>query len=126
MKSIRGMSLSSFLAFAVVTCILGLSAMKIAPVYFNHYRVNHALEKLKSIPKSDLNQSPVMVAKLFREQLAKQFYINGVRDIKSKDIHISFHEHYYAVDVEYELRRHFFANITMLFEFHASVEVTSG
>ena len=126
MKKQQGITLSGFIGFAIIICVMGLMAMKIVPVYINHYRVSHALKSLQSLPKSELGQSPVMVAQYLRSKVASQLYVNNIRTVKSKDIKISYKRNKYTLSLSYEVRKPFFANMTLLFDFKTKVEVTSG
>lgn len=125
MKKQAGVTLIGFIFFAIAICVLGLLAMRIAPVYINHYRVVHAAKSLRSLPKSVLSQSPIMVASTLRNKLTSQLYVNGIKSVKAKNIKIKYKSNKYSVMVNYEVKKPLFYNMTLLFDFNTKVDIHS-
>jgi hypothetical protein len=111
------------LTFISILFILGfigfvvLLTLKIVPIYLDHSKVKSALEALKETP--DLSSKGEYE---IRDSLTKRFNINYVTDVTKDDITIVKHGGYVKVDIEYETIVKLFGNLSVLAEFHDTIE----
>lgn len=117
-KSQQGLTLISIVfLLGLIGCFV-LLTLKIVPIYLDHGKVKSALEALKATPefatKSEFE---------IRDSLNKRFNINYVYDVKQDDIKVVKHGNYVKVDIEYETVVKLVGNLSVLAEFHDTIEV---
>lgn len=128
MCNTNGLTFIGMLLTMAIAIFLGLFAMRIIPVYIQHYNVVQALNGLHSLPQeatvSDDSSSNEISLK---KSLQKQFEIDNINDITDNNIVITPHSsNQYTVTIKYQVTRPLIGNIDLLFNFENSTEVTLG
>ena len=123
MKSQRGMTLIGTLLVACFVGFIGFLALKITPVYLQHFSVVSSMKALNKLPESELTGAPSQVAYTLHRKLQNQLYVNGIHFIKPKDIKIKTLRQGYEVSIKYEAKQPLFANIALLFHFDNTEQV---
>lgn len=114
------------LTFISIALILGLIAffvlliLKIAPIYFEHYKVSSSLQSLQEHPGL-VKQSKRNVKKL----LMKRFDINAIEDADEDTITVTKQGNYLQVEVNYEVTKNIAGNLDVLVYFNDMIEVGS-
>ncbi len=125
MKNTQGMTFVGMLLTMAIVIIGGLLLLRIVPVYIEHYEIKHSLQTLNSLPKEQLSAVPSESEILIKKSLFKQFEVNSINDIKDENIIIKQEtDNKMLVTIKYQAIRHFIANISLLFDFEDSQEVT--
>ena len=119
----RGITLISFIFFAVALCALGVLAMRITPVYIKHYEVLHAAKALRALPADDLKGPPGQVKYMLRSKLMNQLYVNMIHEVKAKDIKVIYKRKKYLIKIKYQTERPLIYNMRLLFDFDSEIEV---
>lgn len=119
----KGISLSGFITFAIVLCVFGLLAIRIVPVYLDHYSIVHALKSVRTLPKSELKKPPVVARKYILTKVIPQLQINGFNQFLEKDVKIKRLKKGYNIRLPYTVKRKLIGNIELLFTFDPEVEV---
>lgn len=116
-KRQQGLTLISIVFILGLIGFFVLLTLKIIPIYSDHSKVTSALQALKQTPdlatKSEFE---------IRDSLTKRFNINYVYDVKNDDITIVKHGNYVKVDIEYETVVKLVGNLSLLAEFHDTIE----
>jgi hypothetical protein len=116
-KRQQGLTLISIIFILGLIGFFVMLTLKVVPVYLDHGKVKSALDALKASPdlatKSEFE---------IRDSLNKRFNINYVYDVKKEDITIIKHGNYVKVDIEYETVVKLIANLSLLAEFHDTIE----
>ena len=111
----------------MITIALGLAllaffvliAVTLFPVYMEHFDVNSHISRL-----SKDSRSKDMTKEELQKTLLKRFSIDNVKSISNSDISITDRAGGgYIVDVEYEVRKPFLANVDLVISFHDVGEV---
>lgn len=125
MRRTQGMTfIGMLLTMAVVVC-LGILMMRITPAYLLHYQITQALDGLTHIPKTEFSADPSTNAELLRSKLLAQLNIDGISEVGNDQIKIApLNEHTMSVAVDYQLIKPLFFNMSLLFNFHDTKEVT--
>lgn len=127
MNKQKGMSFTGMLFTTAVVVVLGIAAMKIVPVYIQHYSVVNSVKALSNIDPSLMTMSQEMNIAEMRKKLENQLYVNEVDDLVKKGIKIKAHgQNDYLVILDYKTSRPLFYNISLLFTFKDSIEVHIG
>ncbi len=127
MRNMKGLTFIGMLFTMAAVIVLGLLAMRITPVYIAHYTVAHSLSTLATLPTSDFSAEPAENVAIIKRSLMKQFEVNGINDITETNITIKPGEQYkLTVTIKYQVTRPFIGNISLLFDFDDSQEVTIG
>lgn len=117
LKRQQGMTLISIMILLGLIGFFVLLTLKIVPIYLNHNKVKSALEALKESP-----EFTTMGEYEIRDSLTKRFNINYVTDVTKDDITVSKHGNYAKVDIEYETIVKLAGNLSVLAEFHDTIE----
>ncbi len=123
-KHQQGISLSGFIYLAIVLCVFGLLAMRIVPVYMDHYSIVHAAKSARTLPKSELKRPPAQAIKYLRTKIIPQLQINGFNHFKESDIKIKHTKTGYRINIPYTVKKKLIANIELLFTFDPVIEIT--
>ena len=123
----KGMSFIGMLFTTAVVVILGISAMKIVPVYIQHYSVVNSVKALSNLDPSIMTMSQEMNVAELRKKLENQLYVNEVDELVKKGIKIKPRgQNDYLVILDYTTTRPLFFNISLLFTFKDDIEVHIG
>lgn len=127
MRKMKGLTFIGMLLVMTVVIVFGLLLMRIIPVYIQHYEIVHSLKSLNSLPKDQFENDPTSSAIVLKRMLQKQFEVNSINDINDENISIiPQNENTVKVTIKYQAVRPFISNISLLFNFEDSQEVTFG
>ncbi len=116
-KRQQGLTLISIVFILGLIGFFVLLTLKVVPIYSDHGKVTSALAALKETPNfKELSEAEI------RSGLGKRFDINYVYDVKNEDITVVKHGNYVKVDIEYETVVKLVGNLSLLAEFHDTVE----
>ncbi len=116
-KRQQGLTLISLVFLLGLIGFFVLLTLKILPIYLDHGKVESALEALKASPDLETKSEFEI-----RDSLNKRFNINYVYDVKQDDIKVVKHGNYVKVDIEYETVVKLAGNLSVLAEFHDTIE----
>ncbi len=116
-KRQQGLTLISIIFILGLIGFFVLLTLKIIPIYSDHGKVSSALKALKQTPELATKSEAEI-----RDSLGKRFSINYVYDVKNEDITVVKHGNYVKVDIEYETVVKLVGNLSLLAEFHDTVE----
>ena len=120
-KQQRGMTTIGLLLVLAVLGLIAFGVIQLVPVYLENMKVVQLLNQTKE--QLD-GQSPSV--KDIRDALYKRADIEGLQDIDTKrDILVKPKSGGYIVEIEYERRKPYVANISLLAEFSHSVEIVN-
>jgi hypothetical protein len=112
-----GMTLLSFLVLVAIGGLLGTLALRLAPVYLNHYKVLASLNALKNQPEWTASSREQLVG-----TLQKRWDIDSVDDVTAKNVTISREGQTVKVQVTYDVTRPFVRNIDLVVHFDEAIE----
>ncbi|MDP1774052.1 MAG: DUF4845 domain-containing protein [Methylobacter sp.] len=116
-KRQQGLTLISIVFILGLIGFFVLLTLKIIPIYSDHGKVTSALAALKEDPNlAGFSETEI------RTSLSKRFNINYVYDVKNEDITVVKHGNYVKVDIEYETVVKLVGNLSLLAEFHDTIE----
>lgn len=127
MQKSKGLTFIGMLFTMAAVIILGILALRITPVYLQHYAVVRALDALATSPSTELTGDIAANEVLIKRSLLKQFEIDNVDGITEANISISppSNDHQ-TVTIDYQVTRPFIGNMSLLFKFNNSKEVPFG
>lgn len=108
----------TFLGYAIVLGVIGffaVMAMKLAPLYLEYQSVVRIMNNV-----AEQNASTTSPAAI-REAVQKQFYVNNIDRVTSKDIVIKRDKGTTVMSVDYEARTRFAGSLWFLVVFDHSV-----
>ncbi len=120
----KGFTLISFVLMATLVTVVGLIALKVVPVYINHFAIVRSIKDLDKLPKSNVRQSVEASKSYLKEYLERKLYINEIRFIKKKDMVIKRKYKSYVVSVPYTVQKQLTSQVSLLFKFNPSYEVS--
>lgn len=128
MNKIKGLSFVGMLLTMAAVIILGILALRITPVYIQHYAVVRALHSLAETPNQDTSAELSANELTVRRTLMKQFEVDNIEDVKDTNITLTAGkaDHLVVVTIQYQVMRPFIGNIRLLFTFNDSQEVPIG
>lgn len=113
----RGMTLLSLLFAIAMFGVVGTLALRLIPVYLNHFKVMASLEALQNQPGW---------ASSSREQilgmLQKRWDIDSVDGLTPRDVLVAKQGHNLQVRVTYDVTKPFFHNIDLVIHFDEVIE----
>lgn len=116
----RGITLLSFLVGIAIAGLLGTLALRLAPVYFNHFKVMSSLEALQSQPDWAAGSREQILS-----TLQKRWDIDSVDDVTTKDVTITRNGQVFRVQVAYAVTRPFVRNIDLVVHFDDAIEAVA-
>jgi hypothetical protein len=117
----RGMTTIGFLLVLAVLGLIAFGVIQLVPVYLENMKIVQLLNQTKE--QLD-GQSPSV--KDIRDALYKRAEIEDLRDIDTKkDFVVKPVSGGYTVSINYERRKPYVANISLLAEFEHSVEISN-
>jgi hypothetical protein len=107
------------LVWALLVGFFGLLAVRLAPIYMDHYQALSALESLKPVLATD-QESKTKIRDLFRRRLD----INNVDTVKPDELELTkTRDGLYVAHIAYEVRRPMLGNVEVVVSFDDTVEV---
>ncbi len=126
MRKNQGMTLVGMLLTMAVVVIAGILVMRIVPVYLQHYSVTSSINALKKVPATEFSADPAANARMLKDRLMKQLYINSV-ELPPEQIRIVPNGRgNFLVSVKYQVTKPLVYNMSLLFDFDESHEVEAG
>lgn len=123
----KGMTLIGMLMTVAVVVIVGITIMRIVPVYMQHYSIVNSIKSLNSTPLSSMTGDPSVDIFTLKRSLNKRLDINGIEDLKDNQILISPNgEHKFKARLKYQVVRSLVYNMFLLFDFDETYEVVAG
>ncbi len=119
MKTQRGMTLTSFLAVAIVVGFGLYVAMKLFPMYQEYYAVKAALKGLAK-EQGVAGMEPGQVQQMFFRRL----YINYSENVKPENVKMKRINGGWDMIVNYEVRRPLVGNLDVVGKFETNQELT--
>lgn len=116
-KHQQGLTLISIIFILGFIAVSVLLTLKTIPIYMDHNKVASALKALKESPDFTALSEPEI-----RLNLSKRFRINYVYDVTDDDIKVIKHGEYVKVDIEYDTVVKLVGNLSLLAEFHDTIE----
>ncbi|STX29357.1 transmembrane protein [Legionella beliardensis] len=122
MRKQQGVTFIGVVLLAATIVILGVLIMRIVPVYIQNYEVKSSIKALNNVRNEDMTFD----AESLKQKLLNQLYINGIDTIKADNVTIvpTDQENHYRVTVNYLVIKPLVYNISLLFKFNESQEVT--
>jgi hypothetical protein len=116
-KRQEGLSATGYIILIALVGFVLAIALKLIPIYIEHYYVVHSLESLveeaETIPDDEI-----------RSRLLKNFSINDVDDVDRHDIKLTrLSSGALEVSVAYDVQRQLVGNVDVLIHFSNSVEL---
>ena len=127
MNNTKGLTLIGMLLVMSTVVIFGILAMRIIPVYLEHYAVLRALDNLPVVTKDELSSDLGHNNLVIKRALQKQFEIESMYYITEDNITLNpVNESKMKISIHYQVIRPFIANISLLFIFNDTKEVSFG
>ncbi|MCU7853797.1 MAG: DUF4845 domain-containing protein [Candidatus Thiodiazotropha sp. (ex Monitilora ramsayi)] len=117
----QGLTFISWLVVLIVLGFMVMVALKITPVYLDHFAVKTSLESLQSEPLIGRKQ-----IKDIRKMLMRRLDINNIRHLTKEDITIKRAGGVTRVSIKYEEKRELVGNLALLMSFDDSIELISN
>lgn len=121
MKSIqqqKGMGTLGWIAVLALIAFTSLLVLKLAPVYMNSLTINSILSGMEE--DQDLGtKSPGEV----KAALFKRMNVNRITDVDIDEVFIEQTKDNIVVEVDYEVRNKFIANVDFVISFHKKAEI---
>lgn len=126
MNKQKGMTFIGMILTLAIVVILGVVVMRVVPVYIQHYSIGQSIHALNRIPQDNLSGVPAANARLLKDKLKNQFYINGV-DVPIEQVKIvPDRKGDFQVFMNYKVIKPLVGNISLLFQFDLTKEVHPG
>lgn len=123
----QGMTVIGMMLVAAVVVMLGVIAMRIIPVYMEHYTIVHALESLSDTPSEELTDNPMSNIAVLKTRFNRQLDVSSVYDFKPDEFAITpAGPGVYKVILKYQVLKPFVSNIQFLIKFDDEKEVSVG
>lgn len=116
----RGMTLLSFLFAIAIAGIIGTLALRLIPVYLNHFKVVASLEALKNQPDWTASSREQIIG-----MLQKRWDIDSVDGLTPRDVVVAKTGRTTQVRVVYDVTKPFFHNIDLVIHFDEVIEAES-
>lgn len=127
MRKQQGMTLIGMLLTVAVVVIGGVVLMRIIPVYIQNYEVKSSIKALQNLDSNEFSMDAATNAAVLRKRLMNQFTINGLDDIKTDDLTIvPDGRGNFTIGLKYTVIKPLVSNISLMFQFEESQEVTIG
>ena len=120
-KRQQGLTFISWLVILVVVGFFVLIALKVTPVYMEHFSVKAALESLKNEPL--ISRKPVSE---IRKMLNRRLDMNSIYSLTKDQILIDRRGGVTTVRIKYEERRNIIGNMSLVMSFDDSIELISN
>lgn len=112
-----GITALGFLILATLVGVVGLAALKITPMYIKNMRMTQILDNVQN-ELNGQNATPITI----RQAIAKQFAVNDINmDIDA--IKITQSKSGYAVNVNFENRAPYVADVYLVVAYNKQVEI---
>lgn len=120
MTNMNNQSGKAIVAWIIVLAVSTLITLRLLPLYIEAAAVRSSLQGLESSLGSG-NTSPGLI----RSGLNKRFDINSINSVEPEDITILRERGVFVIDINYEVRVPFVANVDFIVSFDNSGEVSA-
>jgi 16S rRNA A1518/A1519 N6-dimethyltransferase RsmA/KsgA/DIM1 with predicted DNA glycosylase/AP lyase activity len=121
----QGMSIIGLLLTGLIIIFLGITIMRIIPVYVQYFTILQSVKALKEMPASDFSPDPEVNSQLLKNSLLKRFTINDIDEKNFQEMSFARKDDStYNVVLKYKVIKPLIANVSLLFDFTISQEVT--
>lgn len=120
-KRQQGLTFISWLVILVVLGFFVMIALKVTPVYMEHYAIKAALQGLKNEPL--ISRKPVTE---IRKMLMRRLDLNSINYLTKDQVLIGRKGGITTVQIKYEERRKVVGNLSLVMSFDDSVELISN
>ena len=127
MRKQQGLTLVGMLLTVLAVFFAAVIVMKIVPVVIQHYTILSAVKALNDVPAASLSGDPEADVAFLKDSLAKRFDLNGIDDLKPDELVINEEgTNKFKVHVKYQAVRSLVYNVSLLFSFDDTLEVSIG
>lgn len=128
MKHQQGFTFLGFVFTLAVVIAVGLLTLKVVPVYLENYAVRQSIAAMDKLNDEQASTSTEGDIGMIKSRLQNQFSINGLHELDDKHLVIEPTEksNNYRISVNYQVIKPLFYNVSLLFVFHESQEITLG
>lgn len=127
MRKQQGMTFVGMLLTMAVVILAAIVVMRAVPVYLQYYSVKQSVKGLNTIPVSSLTGDPYSDVEVLKSRFNKYLDINGLYDFKSDQLVIEPQgPNKFLVKIKYQVIKPLIYNISLLFDFNDTEEVTVG
>jgi len=116
----KGMTAIGWLLTLALIGFFTLIVLRLAPVYMDYYEVAASLDSLQQVPEVT-QKTPVEI----RSLLQRRFDMNNIDTPTAKNVKIKDADGVLNVGLDYEVRRHFMGNVSLVVHFKKDVKVIS-
>ncbi|WP_455223499.1 DUF4845 domain-containing protein [Kaarinaea lacus] len=114
----RGVTMVTIAAGLALLAFFVLIAITLVPVYIENFSVSSHVSRIgHDVRASEMTKQEV------RKTLLKRFGIDDVKNVSKEDISITDIPGGYQLEVDYEVRKHFLANIDVVVYFTETAEI---
>lgn len=117
----QGLTFISWLVILIVAGFMVMIALKIIPVYLEHFAVKQSLESLKNEPF--VSRKPMTE---IRKLLLRRLDMNSINSLGKDEIAIGRTGGITKVTIKYEERRDVIGNLSLVMTFEDSIELISN
>lgn len=107
-----GLTLIGFLFLMAMIGFMALCAVRVGPIYFDHYLISTTFDSL--------NKDPDIQSKSREEILGllqKRWDINNIETVKTKDVKINREDGTIKLQLKYDVTRNLYGNLDVLVHF---------
>lgn len=118
------MTLLGMLFTVVAVTFIGITLMRVVPVYIQYYSIVQSVKGLAETSESAFSGDPIADTQVLRSRLINRLDINGIDYLKEKNIIITPGDaNKFKVQIKYKLVRPLLYNVSLLFTFNRIDEV---
>jgi len=120
-----GFSLISLILTTLFVGVTVLVAIRLFPVYFEHYKIVSTIESLTDDVKSK-SPSEIVTSAMLRSALQRKFDINDIRNVAVNDLKLSRVNGDYKIQAKYDVRIYMIGNIDAVVRFNSIILVNAS
>jgi hypothetical protein len=114
----QGLTAITMLLILIIGGFLLLLAMKIGPIYLDHYKVKSIISNLAAQPNVGSRSRQQIQTDLW-----KRFYVNEIRDLDKNAVKLKKVGAGMQLELDYEVRKNILANVDAIVSFKEKVEL---
>ena len=113
-----GMTAIGFIGVLLMIAFFTLIVLKLMPIYYENFKINSALKSLKDEEGiSEKTNGEI------QNIIMRRFRIDNIQRIALDDMEINRDRNGIAIDIDYEIRDPFFANVDVVVYFKDKIEI---
>jgi Tfp pilus assembly major pilin PilA len=114
----NGMTMIGVILLLIVIAFVGLTVMRVVPMYLNYYQIVKNVEAVKA----DLRGAEASPEQI-KLSLSRRFDIDYIQVIQAKDLKVRKNGGAVLVDIKYEDRRELISNLDIVGKFDNTIQV---